>query len=130
MRWTVRLSYNPHDPFEVKYDEVHCCKSRSFLGRCKRSGVKLQEKSSKIGKSVESALSKRDKEKVAILESDLPEPVPSDPGLRPPNVTKSQIEYLAQIGPQQPSFLITLKTKRSSEITRLVFPVPIVGVQH
>ena len=102
MRWTVKLSYNPHDLYEAKYDEVYCCKSRSVVGRCKRSGAELQGNSSKSGKSVESALSKRDEEKVIILESDLPEPVPSDPGLRPPNMTKSQIKYLAQIGPQQP----------------------------
>ena len=50
VRWTVRLSYNPHDPHEAKYDEVHCCKSRSFIARCKRSSTELQRNSSKIRK--------------------------------------------------------------------------------
>ena len=50
VRWTVRLSDNPHDPHEAKYDEVHYCKSRSFIGRCKRSGTELQRNSSKIQK--------------------------------------------------------------------------------
>ena len=74
----------------------------AFLVDAKEAAQSCKKIAARLEKSVESALSKRDKEKVAILESDLPESVPSDPGLRPPNMTKSQIEYLAQIGPQQP----------------------------
>ena len=72
--------------------------AKEAMQSCKKIAAKLE-------KSVESVLSKWDKEKVAILESNLPESVPSDPGLRPPNMTKSQIEYLAQVGPQQPMLL-------------------------
>ena len=74
----------------------------TFLVDAKEVAQSCKEIAARVEKSVESALSKRDEEKVIILESDLPEPVPSDPGLRPPNMTKSQIKYLAQIGPQQP----------------------------
>ena len=74
----------------------------AFLVDAKEAAQSCKKIAARLEKSVESALSKRDKEKVAILENDLPEFVPSDPGLRPPNMTKSQIEYLVQIGPQQP----------------------------
>ena len=97
----------------------------AFLVDAKEVAQSCKKNSSKIGKSIESAHSKRDKEKVAILESDLPESVPSDPGLRPPNMTKSQIEYLAQIGPQQPKLFNYPQDKRSREITsKTVFVQP------
>ena len=88
MRWTVRLSYNPHDPYEAKYDE------EAFLVDAKEAAQSCKEIAARV-ESVESALSKRDEEKVIIIESDLPESVPSDPGLRPPNTTKSQIKCLS-----------------------------------
>ena len=61
----------------------------AFLVDAKEAAQSCKEIAARVEKSVESALSKRDEEKVIIFESDLPEPVPSDPGLRPPNMTKS-----------------------------------------
>ena len=55
----------------------------AFLVDAKEAAQSCKEIAARVEKSVESALSKRDEEKVIILESDLPEPVPSDPGLRP-----------------------------------------------
>ena len=55
----------------------------------------------RLERSVESALAKHDEGNVLLLEDDLPEAVSSDPRLRPSNMTKSQLMYLAQIGPQQ-----------------------------
>ena len=89
----------------MKQNMLKCtvASQEAFLVDAKEAAQSCKEIAARLEKSVELALSKRDKEKVVILESDLPESVPSDPGrLRPPNMTKSQIKYLAQIGPQQP----------------------------
>ncbi len=48
------------------------------------------------------ALAKYNEGEVPMAESDLPDPVLEDPGLRPLITTKRQRLYLAQIGPQQP----------------------------
>ena len=53
-------------------------------------------------KSVDLALAKYNEGEVPVAESDLPDPVSKDPGLRPLITTKRQRLYLAQIGPQQP----------------------------
>ena len=88
----------------MKQNTMKCtvANPEALLLDAKEAAQSCKETAARFEKSVESALSRRDKEKVVVLEIDLPESVPSDPGLRPPYMTKSQIEHLVQTGPQQP----------------------------
>ena len=48
--WTVRLSYNPNDPYEAKYYRVPVESLEAFLVDAKKSATELRGNSSKKGK--------------------------------------------------------------------------------
>lgn len=69
--------------------------TRDIVACCKEITTNLEQ-------NIDSALGKLHTERTLVTEQDLPDPVSSDPGLRPSSLSDSQRIYLGQLGPQQP----------------------------
>ncbi|CAB3994785.1 zinc finger MYM-type 1-like [Paramuricea clavata] len=75
---------------------------KNFLIDAKEAAISCKKMAIRLQNSVDLDLAKYNEGEVPVAESDLPDPVSKDPGLRPLITTKRQRLYLAQIGPQQP----------------------------
>lgn len=87
---------------------------KKFLVETREAVTSCECTTMRLKKSVDSALAKYGEREVHVDESDLPEPISNDPGLRPVNKSKRQRLYLSEIGPQQPKLF---NCPQNNEIT-------------